>query len=446
MEALELARWQFALTAGLHFLFVSITLGMAPIIAYMQTRYVFTGREVFDRLTRYWGQVYVINYALGVVTGIVMEFQFGVSWSGLAHYAGDVFGAPLALETITAFFLESTFLGLWIFGWGILPRWLHLVSFYIVTATAYLSAFWIMVANGFMQNPVGYTAAKDGTLRLTDFAAVLTNEGAVMALVHVCVASLGVGGFLVAGASAWHLLRGTTEHELFRRSLRTGVLVGWMGVWFAVLSGFPQLAFTQGQPGKSAALGGDTEELARLQEELSEQVGYTVSTPPPWLETLLALMQSLGYLLWMVGTVAIVLFYRGWLEKNHTVLYALLGCIPLPYVAVFSGWMIREMGRQPWLLYGEVTVNEGMTEASIASMQFSLVAFVTVFGVLAVIDVFLIWGAVRRGPDRAFLGAAASGGRVSHDPASAEAVVLVGDEPDDGTRADAVSGLAGGRR
>ena len=164
MDVLDLARTQFAVTGSLHFLFVVLTLGLAPLVAIMHTRYAVTGKPIHERMTRFWGQIYVINYALGIFTGLVMEFQFGLSWSGLSHYAGDIFGAPLAIETLGAFFLESTFLGLWIFGWHRLPKWLHLACIWLVTLTAYVSAFWIMTANSFLQNPAG-AVERGGRLR-----------------------------------------------------------------------------------------------------------------------------------------------------------------------------------------------------------------------------------------------------------------------------------------
>jgi cytochrome d ubiquinol oxidase subunit I len=174
MEALELARLQFAVTAGFHFFFVVLTLGLAPAVAIMETRYVISGKKVFRDMTRFWGQIYVINYALGILTGLIMEFQFGFAWSGVSKFVGNVFGAPLAVETLVAFFLESTFLAMWIFGWHVFGRKTHCLLIWLVTATAYMSAFWIMVANSFMQDPQGYEV-RDGVGNLTDFSALHTH-------------------------------------------------------------------------------------------------------------------------------------------------------------------------------------------------------------------------------------------------------------------------------
>src|SRR5919108_5481115 len=207
MDAVLLARLQFAGTTGIHWLFVILTLGLVPLVAVMHTRAALArdpdARAGWERAARFWGQLYVINYALGIVTGLVMEFQFGLSWSGLSKFAGNVIGAPLALETLIAFFAESTFLGMWIFGWGRLRAGVHAVLIWLVTLTAYASAYWILVANGFLQRPVGYEV-RDGVAHLTDIGAMLTNPSALLALGHITMAALLTGGLFVAGVSAFH--------------------------------------------------------------------------------------------------------------------------------------------------------------------------------------------------------------------------------------------------
>ncbi|MFE9888653.1 cytochrome ubiquinol oxidase subunit I [Streptomyces scopuliridis] len=223
-ETLDLARLQFALTAGGHFLFVTLTLGLATIVACVQTRATISGRPLHARMVRFWGQLYVINYAVGIVTGIVMEFQFGLSWSGLTHDVGNILGASLAVETIVAFFVESTFLGLWIFGWNRFGKWVHLTLIWVVTLTAYLSAYWILVANGFLNHPVGHRM-EDGQAVLDDVGALLTNPSALLAFGHILAGSLLTAGFFMAGVSAYHLFRRTPEWEFFGRSLRIGVFV-----------------------------------------------------------------------------------------------------------------------------------------------------------------------------------------------------------------------------
>ncbi|WP_405150843.1 cytochrome ubiquinol oxidase subunit I [Sphaerisporangium sp. NBC_01403] len=381
MDVLDLARLQFAVTGSLHFLFVVLTLGLAPLVAIMQTRHVISGKPVFERMTRFWGQIYVTNYALGVFTGLVMEFQFGLSWSGLSDFAGAVFGAPLAIETLVAFFLESTFLGLWIFGWNRLPKKLHLACIWLVTLTAYASAFWIMVANSFLQHPVG-TVQQGDHLVLTDFGALLTNPSLVMAFPHVIGAGLFAGSFLIIGGSAYQLFRRTPEQEFFRRSLRTGVVWAFIGTTLAVGFGYAQFGFVRDvQPGK-----------------------FDGAVPGSALATMITIGQLTQF---AVMLVLLPLLFRNLLARFRWVHPVLMIMTPLPFIAAIMGWLAREVGRQPWLVYGELSVGDAMSPGLTKGMvTLSLVAFAGVLGLLAVVDYLLIARTVRRGPARADLGAA----------------------------------------
>ncbi|GII27911.1 cytochrome ubiquinol oxidase subunit I [Planotetraspora mira] len=378
MDVVDLARTQFAVTGSLHFLFVVLTLGLAPLVAIMHTRYAITGNPLHERMTRFWGQIYVINYALGVFTGLVMEFQFGLSWSGLSHYAGDVFGAPLAIETLVAFFLESTFLGLWIFGWHRLPRALHVTCIWLVTLTAYASAFWIMVANSFLQHPVG-SVEQGGRLVLRDFGALLTNPNLVFALPHVISAGLWTGGFVVMGASAYHLFRRTKEQEFFTRSLRMGVVTAFIGSLFTVGFGYAQFGVIEAtQPDKFDA------------------------AP----EAALGLMIGIGQLLQFgVMFLLLPLLFRNLLARWRWLHPVLMLITPLPFVAAIAGWLVREMGRQPWLVYGKLSVADAMTPGlSRTAITGSFIGFAGLLGLLAIIDYLLIARAVRRGPEQVSLG------------------------------------------
>ncbi|GGO28806.1 cytochrome ubiquinol oxidase subunit I [Microbispora rosea subsp. aerata] len=381
MDVAGLARLQFAVTGSLHFLFVVLTLGLAPLVAIMHTRYAITGNPLLERMTRFWGQIYVINYALGIVTGLVMEFQFGLSWSGLSHYAGDVFGAPLALETLLAFFLESTFLGLWIFGWHRLPRRLHVACIWLVTLTAYASALFIMVANSFLQNPVG-AAEEGGRLVLRDFGALFTNPSLVFALPHVLGAGLWAGGFVVMGASAYHLFRRTQEREFFTRSLRIGVLTSLAGSLITVAFGFAQFGPIHSvQPGKFEGV------IPGLSLGLMILIGELLQ---------LAVMFVLAPLL-----IRDLLARWRWL---HPILMAMT---PLPFAAAIAGWLVREVGRQPWLVYGKLSVADALTPGlTRADVIASFAGFAGVLGLLAVVDYALIARAVRRGPGQVALGGA----------------------------------------
>ncbi|MFI7699833.1 cytochrome ubiquinol oxidase subunit I [Nonomuraea sp. NPDC049480] len=378
MDVLDLARTQFAVTSGLHFLFVVLTLGLAPLVAIMHTRWALSGRPMNEAMTRFWGQIYVINYALGIVTGLVMEFQFGLSWSGLSHYAGDVFGAPLAMETLVAFFLESTFLGLWIFGWGRLPKWLHLACIWLVTLTAYASAFFIMMANSYLQNPAG-SVVRDGRMELVDFGALLTNKALVFSFPHVVGAGLFTGAMVLVGASAYQLRRRTAHAEFFTRSLRTGVVVAAIGIFITMGFGYAQFAGVQ--DGKFSNAGAAIGLLVMM--EVGQLLALVV------LLVMLPLIRVLPRLRW-----------------THPILILMT---PLPFLLSIMGWVAREVGRQPWMIWEKLTVADAMSPGLTSSMvTASLIGFVVVLGLLAVVDYVLIARVIRRGPQGLDLGASSS--------------------------------------
>ncbi|WP_346349009.1 cytochrome ubiquinol oxidase subunit I [Rhizohabitans arisaemae] len=401
--ALDLARLQFALTTSFHFLFVTLTLGLAPLVAIMHTRYVLTGKQIFERMTKFWGQIYVINYALGIVVGLVLEFQFGLNWSGLAYFAGDVFGPPLAMETLTAFFIESTLLGVWIFGWGRLNKVVHLLAFWLVTITAYASAYWIMMANGFLQNPVGHVIS-DGVARITDLGALLTNPAGLNALYHVVAGSLVAGGLFVGGVSAWHFLRRTEEVEFHRRSMRLGLIVFGLAAFMVVGLGYTQLDFLEGtQPLKYASIWRG-EDLNQLQAEMAAKYGPGDYIPPSWIGGAFTAMYIVGtlceYLFWLPP----LLLVRNFLERRRILLRIFVFLVPLPFIAMIGGWLVREVGRQPWLVYGHLTVADAVGSVSTGVVLTSLILFTATFAVLAVVDYLLIARVARRGPDGVFLG------------------------------------------
>ncbi|MFF4614907.1 cytochrome ubiquinol oxidase subunit I [Nonomuraea jabiensis] len=380
MDVLELARTQFAVTGSLHFLFVVLTLGLAPLVAIMNTRWAISGKPLHEAMARFWGQIYVVNYALGIVTGLVMEFQFGLSWSGLSHYAGDVFGAPLAMETLVAFFLESTFLGLWIFGWGRLPRWAHLACIWLVTLTAYASAFYIMLANSFLQNPVGSVARGD-RLELVDFGALLTNKSLIFSFPHVIGAGLFTGAMVLVGASAYQLRRRTEHVEFFTKSLRTGVVAAALGILVTIGFGYAQFAGVQ--DGK-----------------FSDNTGAAVA---------LGMMIEFGQLLALV-VLFVMLPMIGVLPRWRWTHPLPMLMTPLPFVLAIMGWLAREVGRQPWMIWEKLTVADAMSPGLTSGMvTASLAGFAGVLGLLAVVDYVLIARIVRRGPQDVALGAVPAG-------------------------------------
>ncbi|MBF8189286.1 cytochrome ubiquinol oxidase subunit I [Nonomuraea sp. K274] len=403
METVELARLQFALTAGAHFLFVALTLGLATLVAVIQTRATFSQNPVHLGMTRFWGQLYIINYAMGIVTGLVMEFQLGLSWSGLTHYAGNVFGSALAMETLVAFFVESTFLGLWIFGWNKLNRWAHLALIWVVTLTAYASAFWILIANGFLQNPVGHVV-EGGTLRLTDFGAMVANPAAQVAFWHVLSGAMIVGGLFMAGVSAYHLRKRTPEQDFFRKSLRLGIGVALPATFLTAT--FGGLGFEGMQPSKAAVWAGSPQERAAVQAEMVARHGPGDYLPPEgWVLTGGITMLTVYALLATVVSVSCVLMlFRPVVRGFRLWHWLLMLTIPVPFLAMIAGWIFREMGRQPWAVYGLLKTSEAMTPVTEAQMTFSLTAFVTVFAALIVINYWLLAKAARRGPGAVALG------------------------------------------
>lgn len=426
MEALELARLQFAVTAGFHFFFVVLTLGLAPAVAIMETRYVISGKKVFRDMTRFWGQIYVINYALGILTGLIMEFQFGFAWSGVSKFVGNVFGAPLAMETLVAFFLESTFLAMWIFGWHVFGRKTHCLLIWLVTATAYMSAFWIMVANSFMQDPQGYEV-RDGVGHLTDFNALITHEGLWYALPHIVGAAGLVTGFLMIAFSAYAFLR---DRELRRsaglrrraampddvREDRTFHLSSMrMGVLFAALGSGLNFHYShvklyyleEAQPlkyGQWADRG--PEDLAFTQEQMVELYGPGDYEASSLASGAAVLMEELGMLFLLVAVFVLpFLLLFNLLARWRPLLVLTLLLPPLPFVATMSGWIYREMGRQPYVVYGELTTADAVSPVGTSLLAVSLTAFTVLVLTLTVINWSLILRTVRRGWRSVRLGA-----------------------------------------
>ena len=422
MDTLLLARLQFATTTSIHFLFVIVTLGLVALLVYLQTAWFITRKPEYERLTRFWSTLYVINYVLGIATGIVMEFQFGLNWSGLSRYVGNVFGAPLAIETLVAFFLESTFLGMWIFGWHRLRRGVHLALLWGVALTAYASAFWVMVANSFLQNPVGYEV-RDGVAHLTDFSALLTNPTLGMAFGHVVAAALLTGGILMAGVSSWHLIRRTPDYALFRRSLRIGLVTATTATIFVMGFGFAQFGpVSSVQPTKY----GDNAAREATVAQWTAQFGPGDYTPPVLANVGLGFMILIGFALFW-GILLLPLLYRDWIIRLRFPLYLMLLAVPLPFVAAILGWLAREIGRQPWAAYGLLKVEDAVSPVSGGVMLTSFIGFTLLLGALAVTNWVLMARHAHRGPHDLALGQPPrSPGNISERPDNHPAPILAG--------------------
>ncbi|MFK4107943.1 cytochrome ubiquinol oxidase subunit I [Streptomyces sp. NPDC002176] len=415
MNVVDLARLQFAVTATLHFLFVALTLGLVTVVAATQTRAIRTAdpalRATRMRRVRFWGGLYVVNYALGIVSGLTQEFQFGLNWSGLSHVMGNVVGAPLAIESIAAFFLESTFLGLWAFGFDRVPPRAHLALIWGVALTAYVSTFWVMVVNGFMQRPVGYEM-RGGVAHVTDWGAILTNGATWYAVLHIAGAVALLAGLFMAAVSAYHLRR--DQHtEFFRPTLVQGSVLAGCGAVVTSVAGTVQLGALQDyQPEKYAVLMGRTgAELDTVRAAAAAHYGNGDWLPPLWVGGASVLMLVLGVVLvllaWVPATAARGGAVGETLARRRFRLRLPSVLLLLGFVALICGWLSREVGRQPWMVTGELTVHDAVADVSPGGMLASFVVFTLVLTTLALVDWTLMVRFARLGPDKGLLADAA---------------------------------------
>ena len=443
MDVLFLSRLQFAVATYFHFLFVPLTLGLSILLAIMQSLHLKTGNEEDRSMAKFWGKLFLINFAIGVVTGITLEFQFGTNWSRYSRYVGDIFGPLLAIEATVAFFLESTFIAVWAFGWKRLSPKAHTVSIWLVALAANVSAFWILIANAWMQSPVGFVMQK-GRPVLNDFLAVITQPYAILTILHTLSAAYVVAGFFVMGISAYHILR--KQHlSFFTRSFRMGLTFALISSLFVVVEGHMHGAdLVHKQPAKLAALEAHWETgkyapvymLAIPDEENSRnsiQIGpipgalslLAYHSPsaevkglrdipkaerPPVALTFLSfrLMVTLGMLFALLTIVA--WFKRNKLESNPLLLKVMLYAIPFPYIACELGWTVTEVGRQPWIVYGLMKTSDAVSPVAASQVGTSLVAFVLVYSLLGLAAFLLMARAARKGPPKSVAGTTAGKG------------------------------------
>ena len=434
MDALLLSRLQFTATTLFHFLFVPLTLGLSIIVAVMETQYVRTRDETYLRMTKFWGKLFLINFAVGVVTGITLEFQFGTNWSRYSAYVGDIFGSLLAIEATAAFFLESTLIGVWVFGWKRLSPKAHATVMWLVAGASNLSAIWILTANGWMQNPVGF-AIQNGRAELQDFGAVVFNKFSLLQIFHVLPAALVLAGFFVMGISAFHLLK--KQHiNFFTRSFKIGLTFGLIFSIFVALEGdFHARHVTEVQPAKLAAMEALWETTTRApihlvalpsedQEKNIIQIGsipgvlsflghhdfdaeikglrdFPKDERPPVLLTFVSfrLMVALGTYFILVTIIGF--FLRNKLMAYPLYLKVMMLSIPLPYLAIQFGWLLAELGRQPWIVYGLMKTSDGVSPIAISQVAGSLVAFLLVYGLLGAVGYYLIGKKAINGPEPA---------------------------------------------
>ncbi len=442
MDVLLLARLQFAITIVYHFFFVPLTLGLSLVVAILETFYVITGKDVYKRLTKFWGKLFLINFAVGVVTGIVQEFQFGMSWSEYSRFVGDIFGAPLAIEALVAFFLESTFLGVWIFGWDRLSKGLHLTTMWLVAIGSNVSAIWILIANAFMQHPVGYTIS-NGRAELADFAQVVFNPPIFSHYPHVFSAGLVTVAFFMLGISAYHLIR-HNETDLFRFSFRMAAIIGVIGTLLVGVIGHTQgQEINTTQPMKLASLEalfntenpaslsiitiknpfndtlildwripgglsfmeynrftGEVKGINELQAFYQAQYGPGDYVPPPVvLYWGFRAMVGAGLLMILISLVALTIELKNFYTKFPWFLKLLPWAIILPYLANTTGWIITEVGRYPWVVYGLVKMEDGVSKAVTGGMLLtSLIGFILVYGLIIAATISLMLKFAKQGP------------------------------------------------
>ena len=431
MDVLMLSRLQFAAATFFHFLFVPLTLGLSILIAIMETIYVRTGDEEYRRMAKFWGKIFLVNFAVGVVTGITLEFQFGTNWSRYSRYVGDIFGSLLAIEATLAFFLESTFIAVWAFSWDRLSPRFHAVCIWLVALASNLSAVWILIANSWMQHPLGYVL-RNGRAEMNDFLAVITQRFAVQQFLHTVSGAYILAGFFVMGISAYHLLR-RQNTAFFTKSFR-------LGLGFALI--FSLVEIVQGdlhgaeiariQPTKLAAMESiwDTQagapmylflipdpareknlmEFGRIPNGLSMLAhrdpnavvkglkDFPKNDRPPVTLTFVAfrLMVGLGFLFVLLTVVG--WFKRKNLENSPGYLKLMLYAIPLPYLALECGWMVAEVGRQPWIVYGLMRTSDAVSPIAASQVWVSLIAFILVYGLLGAVAFFLIAKFAKQGP------------------------------------------------
>jgi cytochrome d ubiquinol oxidase subunit I len=443
MDVLTLSRLQFAVTSGFHFIFVPLTLGLSVLVAWMEWRFVRTGDETWLRMARFWGKLFLINFALGIVTGLTLEFQFGMNWAEYSKYVGDIFGAPLAIEATLAFFLESVFIGVWIFGWNKVSKRTHAWSITLVAFATNLSALWILLANGWMQNPVGAKLVEmtgnpliSQRAEMADFMAVLTNPYGWLKFFHTVLSGYLVAAFFVTGISAWHLLR-KNQTDLFKRSFKAAALFGLVSGLLVMGTGdFHGVEIAKTQPSKLAALEAiwETQKGAGLSliviPDSSREMNTVELFTIPKLASLMAyrnpdaeikglkdiprdlrppvgltfhsfrIMVGLGLLMFLLSIVAVYLSLRDRLESSPAFLKIMLPAIALPYIAGQLGWIVAEVGRQPWIVYGMLKTSDAVSRSvSVPQVLASFIAFTVLYSLLGIVDAYLLVKYARLGPE-----------------------------------------------
>ncbi|MDF2875442.1 MAG: cydA [Sporomusa sp.] len=443
MDKLLLARLQFSTTLTYHFWFLSLTLGLVLLIALMETMYVRSGNNNYKVMAKFWGKLFLINYSVGILTGIIQEFEFGMNWSEYSRFVGDVFGVPLAIETLTAFFVESTFIGLWVYGWDQLPKRLHLAAIWLVAVSANLSAFWILTANAFMQRPVGYLLAGD-RLELLDFIAVVTNPYVFYQYSHTVLSGLLTAGFFMLAVSSYYLLH-KRYTGLFRLSFRMGFICAAIATALVIGTGHIYTQYLgKSQPMKRAAMEAlwETSDRApftvvalidkpnnrnsyelsvpgllsimagnhldtRVQGMKDLQDSFTATYgPDEYIPPVALLFWSFRIMLFISIYLVVLLLVVYWywrtqrLEASPFLLRTIMWSIPLPYIAHTAGWIITEVGRQPWIVYTLLRTEQGISKVvPLVNIGLTLAGYTVIYLAMTATAIYFMRKVIVAGPE-----------------------------------------------
>lgn len=436
MDAEILSRIQFGLTTAFHFIFPPITIGLGMFLVIMEGLYLKTGNELFHRMTRFWVLIFALNFGVGVATGIVLEFEFGTNWSGYARMVGDVFGSPLAAEGVFAFFLESGFLGILVFGWDKVSKKMHFISTILVWVGSMFSAIWIIVANSWMQTPAGFIieqTQRGPRARLTDFWAAVLNPSTIDRLTHTLVASFITGACLVASVSAYYLLK--NKHVDFaKESMKIAMVVGLASTVLQMWIGHASTVnVAKNQPEKFAAIEGIFNKDDRMDLHLvgmvDEQAGRVNALSIPGMAGTLMqgqpvsaginelkaenrplppiqpvfqsfrIMVGVGVVLLLMFAIGAFLLPSGKLFQSRWLLSFMVPAVALPHIASNTGWMTAELGRQPWTVYRLQTTTEGVSPNVTAPMVLgSLIMFILLYTLVGALYVYLLDRKIKAGP------------------------------------------------
>ncbi|MEH6944337.1 cytochrome ubiquinol oxidase subunit I [Bacillus sp. JJ722] len=444
MDVLDLARFQYAATTIFHFFFVPLSIGTIFIVAIMETLYVVKKKKIYLDMAKFWGKIFLLSFAIGVVTGIFQEFQFGMNWSEYSRFVGDVFGAPLAIESLLAFFIESTFIGVWIFGRDKLPKWVMAFSAWMVSIGTMLSAFWILAANSFMQEPVGIEIV-DGKPVLNDFMALATNPQLLVEFPHTIFGALATGAFVVGGISAFNILK-KRNMEFFQRSFIIAMIIALVSGIGIGASGHSQAQHLMtSQPMKMAASealwedSGDPASWALIADMDTEEMKNNWSIEIPFMLSLLAydsfegsvegmktiqatyeklygegidyippveavfwsfrIMVAVGGLMILIAMFALFFNKKKTLSSKPWFLKAMVWMIPMPFIGNTAGWIMTEVGRQPWTVFGLFTTAQSVSpNVTAAELLFSITVFCGSYLILGGIMVYMVIRVVKKGP------------------------------------------------